>query len=63
LFGIAHHTRYRKKGKIQEIMEEIVIGQICQILCKDYFSEHQGNKIYDTIFLIQKQFDRKKKKP
>ena len=43
-------------------MEEIVISQICQILCKDYFSEHQGNKIYDTI-LIQKQFDRKKKKP
>ena len=42
-------------------MEEIVIGQICQILCKDYFSEHQGNKICDTI-LIQMQFDRKKKK-
>ena len=41
-------------------MEEILIGQICQILCKDYFSEHQGNKIYDTI-LIQKQFDRKRK--
>jgi len=51
-----------KKGKIQENMEEVVVGQICQILCKDYFSEHQGNKIYDTI-LIQKQFDRKKKKP
>ena len=42
-------------------MEEIVVGQICQILCKDYFSEHQGNKIYDTT-LIQMQFEKKEKK-